>query len=378
MSNTAEIYDFNAAHQRRSSRMENQRKGHFALFRSLLSTDWAKDTAKLALWVRMLGEATHKPRTVEFAGKNWNLNAGQLVTTPVVLARKLRDSDGNEKSAKAVTRMLGFFIREGMISTEGTPFGTVITITNYADYQGLLPGEPSVQPSGEPTVQPKPRNGAGLEGIPGEPSVQPSGEPTVQPKPRNGAGLEGIPGEPSVQPSGEPTVQPKPRNGAGLEGIPGEPSVQPSGEPTVQQNKKLLEQEINNNKNTLSESVRTEGVKPAKKKPKPSAALPEFDRIRLRDTWNCKAGKFGIPKIRSITTTTENGLKRLWASYIKQCHELGREPRDVDTVLNGYLEQGYQPTAWACGGNPEGKKYGIDTALRQEKIDQILGMESDG
>lgn len=55
MENTAQVYDFSAAHGRRSSRMENQKQGHFSLFRSLLSKEWAKDTAKLAMWIRLIG-----------------------------------------------------------------------------------------------------------------------------------------------------------------------------------------------------------------------------------------------------------------------------------------------------------------------------------
>ncbi|KAF2282473.1 hypothetical protein GH714_044079 [Hevea brasiliensis] len=53
------------------------------------------------------------------------------------------------------------------------------------------------------------------------------------------------------------------------------------------------------------------------------------------------------------------------------CKELGKEPNDMDTVINGYIRHGYQPTKWAMGENPEGKKYGIATALTQQKIDEI-------
>jgi hypothetical protein len=74
----------------------------------------------------------------------------QLVTTTAIMARKLRDQDGNEKSSKAVERMLNFFCREGMF-TKGTP-GTVITITNYCEYQGIS----GVEGSDEPPVEPKP------------------------------------------------------------------------------------------------------------------------------------------------------------------------------------------------------------------------------
>lgn len=118
---------------------------------------------------------------------------------------------------------------------------------------------------------------------------------------------------------------------------------------------------------------RQKGTNPRAKKTNPRSAVPEFDRERFKNTWNCKANKFGIPTIRSITKSTEAGVQRLWQSYLKQCKELGKEPNGIDDFLNGYLEHGYQPTRWACGDNPSGTRYGIETALRQEKIDQILG-----
>ncbi len=118
---------------------------------------------------------------------------------------------------------------------------------------------------------------------------------------------------------------------------------------------------------------RQKGTNPRARKTNPRADVPEFDRERFKATWNLKAKRLGMPTIRSITTTTENGIKRLWSSYLKQCKELGKEPRAIDEILNGYIEHGYQPTAWALGNNPTGTVYGLETALRQEKIDQILG-----
>lgn len=174
MANIARVFNFPAPESGhfRSKRMENKKFGHFSLFRSLLHTDWAKDTAKLALWVRLLGEASYRSRTVEFAGKKWELASGQLVTTAAILARKLRDQDGKEKSPQAVTRMLNFFIRESMIITEGNRFGTVITITNYASYQVILPDEPSDEPSDKG----KASNGATLRLVGDEPSEEPPDE----------------------------------------------------------------------------------------------------------------------------------------------------------------------------------------------------------
>ncbi|MGX5099902.1 replication protein [Enterobacter cloacae] len=121
---------------------------------------------------------------------------------------------------------------------------------------------------------------------------------------------------------------------------------------------------------------RQKETNPRARQTNPRSTVPAFDRERFKETWNCKAKRLGMPTIRSITTSTENGIKRLWSSYLKQCKELGKEPRDIDSILNGYIEHGYQPTQWALGGNPEGKVYGIDTALTQKKIDEILGAGS--
>lgn len=120
---------------------------------------------------------------------------------------------------------------------------------------------------------------------------------------------------------------------------------------------------------------RQKGTNPRAKGTNPRSTMPAFDRERLRDTWNCKADKHGLPKIRNVSTTVESGLKRLWQSYLKQCKEIGSQPTEINTFLNGYLAHGYTPTKWACGDNPEGKRYGIETALRQEKIDEILSRE---
>lgn len=121
---------------------------------------------------------------------------------------------------------------------------------------------------------------------------------------------------------------------------------------------------------------RQKGTNPRAKKTNKRSAVLTFDRERFKDTWNCKAKRLGMPTILSITKTTEAGINRLWSSYLKQCKELGKEPRDIDSILNGYIEHGYQPTQWALGGNPDGKVYGIDTALTQKKIDEILGADS--
>lgn len=111
-------------------------------------------------------------------------------------------------------------------------------------------------------------------------------------------------------------------------------------------------------------------------KPKKQAASKfTFDRERFKETWNCKAHKHGLPRIISISVSTEKGVKRLYSSHLKHCKDTKRTPVDIDTFINGYIEFGYTPSPYAMGDNPEGKKYGIDTALTQRIIDKIISQE---
>ncbi|WP_312631571.1 replication protein [Pantoea piersonii] len=110
-------------------------------------------------------------------------------------------------------------------------------------------------------------------------------------------------------------------------------------------------------------------------KPQRPVSKFHFDRDRFKDTWNRKAEEHGLPKILSISATTEKGVKRLYESHLKHCKETGRPAQQIDTFINGYIAFGYKPTEWACGANPAGKRYGIDTALTQKRIDEIISQE---
>lgn len=272
MANIARVFNFPAPEPGyfRSNRMENKKFGHFSLFRSLLQTDWAKDTAKMALWVRLLGEASYRVRTVEFASKQWELSNGQLVTTAAILARKLRDQDGKEKSPQAVTRMLNFFVREGMISTEGNRFGTVITITNYASYQVILPDEPSDEPSDKG-------------------------------KASNGAGLRLVADEPSDRPSDE-------------------------------QNKKVLNKNINN-KTPTSENSDESSDKPGKKSPspKPDAAIQRGAQWGTSEDLRCAEWLFAV--VQGISPSARKPTYAAWANDIRLMRERDHRTHKEIAVL---------------------------------------------
>ncbi|WP_334470412.1 hypothetical protein [Arsenophonus sp. PmNCSU2021_1] len=140
MSNVA-YADFSNSRKlnQRDSTVSNGTKGHIAIFRSLLSSQWSLNETKLALWLRLLSKASYKPTTVNFGGREWYLGVGQLVTKFKILGGELRDSHNKPKSESQVRRLLEFFKSEGMLTFSGDRNGTVITITNYALYQNIAP-----------------------------------------------------------------------------------------------------------------------------------------------------------------------------------------------------------------------------------------------
>ncbi|HII4058673.1 TPA: replication protein, partial [Yersinia enterocolitica] len=128
----------------RSNRMENQKLGYVPLYRSIKKKPWHKDVFLRTLWEDLLLGAQRKPRTVNFKGHQWNLQAGQLVTTAADLGLSLCDREGKPTSRDAVGRMLSFFVKEGMIATGGEKRkGTVITILNYAEYAEKIDNLPA-------------------------------------------------------------------------------------------------------------------------------------------------------------------------------------------------------------------------------------------
>lgn len=134
MSNVA-YADFAARIAVRSNRMENQKTGFIPLYRSVLKKPWAKDVFLRTLWDNLLMAAARQPYTATFKGRQWPLQTGQLVTTSADLGLKLCDRNGEPTSRHSVERMLSLFVKEGIISTAGEKRkGTVITITNYAQY----------------------------------------------------------------------------------------------------------------------------------------------------------------------------------------------------------------------------------------------------
>lgn len=156
------------------------------------------------------------------------------------------------------------------------------------------------------------------------------------------------------------------------------PAKKTLAEVAFETKQKLLTTKDNIQKKKETTPKSPEGSLVVQDETKPKKQAPSkftFDGERFQDTWNCKAKKHGLPRIASLSLSTEKGIKRLYESHLLHCKQTKRSPADIDTFINGYIEFGYQPSSWVMGENPAGKKYGISTALTQRIIDQVISQE---
>ncbi|PQX84110.1 replication protein [Cronobacter sakazakii] len=164
--------------------MENQKNGYIPLYRSVLKQPWAKDVYLRTLWENLLLLAARQPYTARFKGREWSLQAGQLVVTAADLGLQLCDRKGNPTSRDAVERMLAVFVREGMISIDGEKQkGRVITIKNYTEYAQKmddLPAHTTAHGAAHMPAHGKASNGAGLRGIPAHEAAHGAAQTTAQ------------------------------------------------------------------------------------------------------------------------------------------------------------------------------------------------------
>ena len=164
--------------------MENQKNGYIPLYRSVLKQPWAKDVYLRTLWENLLLLAARQPYTARFKGREWSLQAGQLVVTAADLGLQLCDRKGNPTSRDAVERMLAVFVREGMISIDGEKQkGRVITITNYTEYAQKmddLPAQTTAHGAAHMSAHGEASNGAALSGIPAQTTAHGAAQTTAQ------------------------------------------------------------------------------------------------------------------------------------------------------------------------------------------------------
>ena len=80
-------------------------------------------------WVDLIGRANWKKRESFYGGSCVIIKRGQLITSIAALAARWRWSE------KRVRSFLHALSEAGMVQTEGTPRGTLITVENYGKYQ---------------------------------------------------------------------------------------------------------------------------------------------------------------------------------------------------------------------------------------------------
>src|SRR5690606_12819772 len=125
----------------------NRRSGYVICWRSLMAADWAKSAVKFAGWMRIISLAAYEECAVSYKGREWTLMRGQLVISTTEFGSLLRDERGRALSKQATDRLLGWFEREGMVTIQGTPWGSVITVNNYDDYQAAIMAVDAVEPA---------------------------------------------------------------------------------------------------------------------------------------------------------------------------------------------------------------------------------------
>lgn len=183
----------------------NRRSGYVICWRSLMAADWAKSAVKFAGWMRLISLAAYEECSVSYKGREWALMRGQLVISTTELGTLLRDERGRALSKQATDRLLGWFEREGMVSIQGTPWGSVITVNNYDEYQAAVMAVETAEPAPEKTapIETKETHLGGVST--GTPTGTPTGTHTETPKAAPDMGLSGTGDTPSGVPIGVST-----------------------------------------------------------------------------------------------------------------------------------------------------------------------------
>ena len=110
--------------------MMNREEGWFKVFRSMFNNPVVmKDADHLALWIYLLGQASHKPHDTVFGGKRITLQPGQLITGRKKLAGVLKIDPSKVK------RILKEFKNEHQIDQQSERYGSLISIVNWSPYQ---------------------------------------------------------------------------------------------------------------------------------------------------------------------------------------------------------------------------------------------------
>lgn len=106
-------------------------QGFVQLHRKVADCWIAEDPMALALWVRILIEATHKPRKVFHKGRTYNLKPGEL------LFGLDRWVEKTGISREVIRRRISMLESDSMITRSTYPKTSVISIVNWYSYQSV-------------------------------------------------------------------------------------------------------------------------------------------------------------------------------------------------------------------------------------------------
>lgn len=126
---------------------------------------------------------------------------------------------------------------------------------------------------------------------------------------------------------------------------------------------------LDKNRNTTLSISDNESIGSERKK-----GVASYDKNEVIKCWNEKADKYGLPRIRIITDTVGKRLSKFYTKYKKCQKELGKESREATDIICRFIEA-YEPSPYALGQNPAGKKHGIDIAFVDWFVDQELAKE---
>ena len=133
----------------------------------------------------------------------------------------------------------------------------------------------------------------------------------------------------------------------------------------------VMQDKIRLDKNRINILSTSDNESTVYEKKKPSFS---YDKNEIIQCWNDKADKHGLPRIRIITDTVGKRLKKFYDKYKKCQKELGKETRDATDIICRFIEA-YEPSPYALGQNPAGKKHGIEIAFVDWFVDQELAKE---
>ncbi len=275
----------------------NRRSGYVICWRSLMAADWAKSAVKFAGWMRIISLAAYEESAVSYKGREWTLMRGQLIISTTELGTLLRDERGRALSKQATDRLLGWFEREGMVSIQGTPWGSVITVNNYDDYQAAVMAVDTVEPVSEKPA-PNEKKETQLGGVSvGTPTGTLTGAHSETPKAAPDMGLCGVGDTPSGVPIGVST------------GTTTEQEIN-----TLKENTKISSSK---NADALSDAGAVESVSAAVEKIRPDAAVQTPSGKFWGTQDDLTAAEFIHGKVLVVNPTAKAPNWAQWANDIR-------------------------------------------------------------